>query len=57
MDQLSPEMIETTLSVLGISLMLNVVLIALLLSKPLYNLFVKTVRAYWIGFQILRQDK
>lgn len=57
MEQLTPEMMETAMTLLGLSLMLNIALLALLLSRPLYDLFLKAARAYWIGFQILRQDK
>ena len=57
MEHLTPDMIETAFTLLGFSLILNVVLAALLLSRPLYQLLLQTMRAYWIGFRILRQDK
>ena len=50
---LTPEMIEVLMPTLGFSLMLNFLLIAMLLFRPLARYVTRIVTAYWLGIQLM----
>lgn len=57
MTQLTSEMIELILPMLGFSIVLNVVLLLMLLMRPVYRRITNALYAYWLGMRLLRRNQ
>lgn len=50
---MTQEMIATVLPLLGFSIVLNVLLVAMLLFRPLARFVGRFITTYWLGLQLM----
>ena len=50
---MTPEMLGVLLPMLGFSIVLNVVLVAMLVFRPLTQVMGRFVTTYWLGLQLV----
>jgi len=50
---MTPEMLEIVMPMLGYSIMLNILLAAMLLFRPLARLVSRFITTYWMGVQLM----
>ncbi|MBX3001738.1 MAG: hypothetical protein KF893_24655 [Caldilineaceae bacterium] len=56
-QMLTPQMVDLILPTLGFSLILNVFLLVALLFRSIRRWTSFLLQTYWIGLQMLRQDR
>lgn len=55
MTEMTPDMVELVLPMLGFSILLNFLFLGMLLFRPLYRSIINKLEPYWIGLQLLRE--